>query len=244
MKLAEQIIQEKGNQSTDKLLSKWWKSESASAQRRTTLHWEKVSSKRKKMPSIKEEMASIEEEMASIEEEMASIEEKLRKLSIETCETIYTYSWERNQKRDRLKGERNRLKEDLESKGREYEDVRTAPPPVIQPLPKDEFRGKCALLFIHLPTVAPLLHYLSQTGFIAQKCLSPENLVPSGKSWLFSWKSHYNQNSYKSLHNNNTFLPWTDQSLTSPIRRKLSMIWLKTAVTTITLESTTRIWQI
>ncbi|PNH10973.1 hypothetical protein TSOC_002217 [Tetrabaena socialis] len=142
-----------------------WKQECADAEARKQGHWAEVQRKQRLAAELRAQLRALQVAGAPLAQILQQ-----RRSDYET-----TRSW--------LPGY-SRVKEDYDAsvsaydanaaqqraKEAEIRQAEEAPPPVIQPLPRDPVLARRWLFFLHMP---PLFRHLSRTSFLAQQMLLP-----------------------------------------------------------------------
>ena len=164
------------NASPDML--KIWEEEEADAHCRIEGHWQAVLKKQEEARKLRAEIASLTRERDDTNQELVSKQSDLNEHERKKRDSEH-YSWvkydywaHQNCKNqvDRFSATVNNLNSNISYKNSQLQTTLKAPPPVIQPLPKDKHRAMPIIFFLYMP---PVCQTLSRFSFSAQQLLIP-----------------------------------------------------------------------
>lgn len=158
-------------------IARIWAADRAAAEQREQEHWLLVQQQKRRVAELETTLVSLEATISQLRGELKGFRRK-------------SPQW--HDCRDEI----SRVDAQLLSARGKLVQVRRAPPPVVQPLPRDAGLAHTWLFFLHLKRVAPRLRLLSDTAALAQQVLlRPCESPPPRVSWAKSLVQHYNERS-------------------------------------------------
>ncbi|KAG2496793.1 hypothetical protein HYH03_005201 [Edaphochlamys debaryana] len=164
-------------------LRQLWREEQADASARRDEHWSVVQCKQEEAKRLRGEQRALKTEEEGLQKNLDAVEARYKAHAASYASVL--------EARSALLQNKSKQK----AVSAELAAAKEAPPPVIQPLPKDRQAGLAWLFWLHTP---PLLRALSRASLLAQQMLLPRPLSEELKSQLAvkelptSLVSHYN----------------------------------------------------
>ncbi|GAX73071.1 hypothetical protein CEUSTIGMA_g524.t1 [Chlamydomonas eustigma] len=161
--------------SGDAMLTGIWKSEQTAADHRKAAHWAEVQRKQKLAAALRLELAVLISHMGKSCQLMGDAQQELHaQRALYSYKESYMWSSQQAAYNKAYQNHQN-ARHQVSSKEAEVRSAEAAPPPVMQPVPKEKNKALSWLFFYHMPKA---FRILSRFSFMSQQMLLPPPSEP------------------------------------------------------------------